>query len=184
MDIRRTLALRSGRQLLLVVGDLLEQPVEAIVNAANSRLAHGGGVAGVISKAAGPALDEESQRWVQEHGEVPTGTAVVTTAGRLPFQGVIHAVGPSLGSGHEEVKLTAAVAAALECARQRGWQSVALPGISSGIFRVPLPICARSYVQGVLKHLMEHPESAVKEIRITLLEGPLFVLVEKEMGKV
>ena len=184
MDIQKTLALRSGRQLLLVVGDLLEQPVEAIVNAANSQLAHGGGVAGAISKAAGPGLDEESRRWVQDHGEVPIGTAAVTTAGQLPFQGVIHAVGPSLGSGHEEVKLTSAVAAALECAHQGGWQSVALPGISSGIFRVPLPICARSYVQGVLKHFMDRPESVVKEIRITLLEGPLVVLVEKEMDKV
>ena len=183
MSIRKTVALPGERQLHLVVGDLLSQPVDAIINAANGQLAHGGGVAGAISRAAGLALDEESRRWVQTHGAVPTGSAAVTTAGKLPFKGVIHAVGPSLGCGDEETKLVSAVAASLACAHQRGWQSVALPAISSGIFRVPLEICARSYVQGVLKHLEECPESTLKEIRITLLEGPLVERVEKEMGK-
>jgi O-acetyl-ADP-ribose deacetylase (regulator of RNase III) len=77
-----------------VRGNLLEEPVDAIVNAANGHLAHGGGVAGVIARAAGPALVEESERIVKRQGPLPTGAAVVTTAGRLPFKGVIHAVGP------------------------------------------------------------------------------------------
>ena len=89
----------------MVRGNLLEEPVDAIVNAANGHLAHGGGVAGVISRAAGPELQLESDRLVAERGPYPTGSAVVTTAGKLPFKGVIHAVGPRLGEGDEETKL-------------------------------------------------------------------------------
>jgi len=181
MKVEKTVELPGQRRLLLVVGDLLVQPVDAIVNAANEHLAHGGGVAGVISRAAGPALDQESRQWVRTHGPVSTGSAAVTTAGKLPFKGVIHAVGPSMGVGDEEAKLTCAVAASLARAHERGWQSIALPAISSGIFRVPLEICSRSYVQGVLKHLRECHESTLKEIRMVLLAGPLVGLVEKEM---
>ena len=78
-------------------GNLLEEPVDAIVNAANGHLAHGGGVAGIISRAAGSGLQAESDRLVAEHGPFATGSAVVTTAGKLPFKGVIHAVGPRYG---------------------------------------------------------------------------------------
>ena len=67
-------------------GNLLDQPVDAIVNAANGHLAHGGGVAAAISSAAGPALDEESERIVRKRGPIPTGDAVITTAGDLPFK--------------------------------------------------------------------------------------------------
>src|SRR5205814_6286933 len=94
-----------GRLFQVVRGDLLEEPVEAIVNAANGRLAHGGGVAGIISRAAGPALQEESDRLVAERGPFPTGAAVATAAGKLPFKAVIHAVGPRYGEGDEERKL-------------------------------------------------------------------------------
>src|SRR5205814_6845758 len=100
-----------GRLFQVVRGDLLKQPVEAIVNAANGRLAHGGGVAGIISRAAGPALQAESDRIVRSRGPIPTGSAVVTTAGKLPFKGVIHAVGPRLGEGKEEDKLRQALLA-------------------------------------------------------------------------
>jgi O-acetyl-ADP-ribose deacetylase (regulator of RNase III) len=99
-----------------VRGDLLEEPVDAIVNAANGHLAHGGGVAGIIARAAGPALQEESNRLVHSKGSFPSGAAVVTTAGRLPFKGVIHAVGPRYGEGDEERKLFEALAAAFAAA--------------------------------------------------------------------
>jgi hypothetical protein len=83
----------------VVRGDLLKEPVEAIVNAANGHLTHGGGIAGIISRAAGPALQAESDALVAARGPLPTGSAVVTTAGALPFKGVIHAVGPRYGEG-------------------------------------------------------------------------------------
>lgn len=96
----------------MVLGDLLAEPVQAIVNAANGHLAHGGGVAAAIARAPGPALVEESARLVARRGPLPVATAAVTTAGRLPFKGVIRAIGPRFGEGDEERKLLRALGAA------------------------------------------------------------------------
>jgi len=181
MDIARTVELPGGRTLSLVVGDLLREPVDAIVNAANGHLAHGGGVAAVIARAAGPELEAEGRRRILERGPVETGDAVVTTAGRLPFKGVVHAVGPRFGEGDEGPKLARAVAIALLRAAERGWASISLPAISSGIFRVPIDVCARAYVEGVRAHFEAHPESSLRDVRICLLPGPLVALVEQEM---
>ncbi len=177
------LALPGGRRFLLVIGDLLREPVDAIVNAANGHLAHGGGIAAVIARAAGPALDEEGRAWVAEMGPVPTGEAVVTTAGKLPFEGVIHAVGPRLGDGDEAAKLTSAVGSALERAHEHGWRAVSFPAISSGIFRVPLDVCARAYVEGVRSHVETHPDSSLEEVRLCVFDGPLVELVAGEMER-
>src|SRR5207248_1606465 len=86
---------------------------------------------------------------VKKAGPFPTGSAVVTTAGKLPFKGVIHAVGPRFGEGNEEHKLFLALTAAWKCATERDWTSVAFPAVSAGIFAVPLEICARAYVRAV-----------------------------------
>jgi O-acetyl-ADP-ribose deacetylase (regulator of RNase III) len=171
----------GGRRFLVVVGDLLAEPVDAIVNAANGYLAHGGGVAALIARAAGPVLEEEGRTLVAALGPVPTGEAVVTGAGRLPYLGVIHAVGPSLGEGAEEQKLTSAITAALARANERGWRAVSFPAVSSGIFSVPLETCARAYVAGVRRHFESCPDSSLEEVRLCLLEGPLVDLVAKEM---
>ena len=145
----RTVSFGRDRSLFLVIGDLLVEPVDAIVNAANGHLAHGGGVAWAIAEAAGRDLLEDGNRIVAEGGMIPVGESVVTRSGNLPHKGVIHSVGPRLGQGDEERKLTRAVESSLECAHDRGWESVSFPAISSGIFRVPLEICARSYLAGV-----------------------------------
>ncbi|MCR4411817.1 MAG: macro domain-containing protein [Thermoguttaceae bacterium] len=185
MSIRKSVELPGGRRLHLSIGNLLDEPVDAIVNAANSHLAHGGGVAGAIARAAGRSLQEESSAYVRDHGPVPVGSAVVTTAGALRYKGVIHAVGPSQGMGDEAEKLASAVCSALDRAHERGWASVAMPGISSGIFAVPPDTCARAYVQGVLRHFRGQADSAVREVRITLLPGAqggeLVRCVEAEM---
>ncbi|HEX9397274.1 MAG TPA: macro domain-containing protein [Burkholderiales bacterium] len=156
--------------------DLLAQPVEAIVNAANGRLAHGGGVAAAISRAAGPALQEESDALVEKNGAFPAGSAVVTTAGRLPFKGVIHAVGPRRGEGDEERLLVKALGAAFACARSRGWTSVAFPAVSSGIFAVPLDICARAYVRAARA-------SGLRKVRLCLRDQATIDAVLKEMNQ-
>ena len=155
-------------------GNLLEEPVDAIVNAANGHLAHGGGVAAVIARAAGPALVEESGRIVKRQGPLPTGAAVVTTAGRLPFKGVIHAVGPRYGEGDEEGKLFDALRAAFRCAQERGWESVSFPAVSSGIFAVPLDICARAYLRAARA-------SPLSNVRLCLRDQPVIDAVLKEM---
>ena len=163
-------------------GILREEPVEAIVNAANGRLAHGGGVAGIIARAAGPALQEESDRIVREQGTLPAGSAVVTGAGRLPFKGVIHAVGPHQGVGREEQLLVQALGAAFERAHERGWASVSFPAVSSGIFAVPLEVCARAYVRAVREFFAAHDETSLRTLRLCLVSGPLVALVRQELG--
>jgi O-acetyl-ADP-ribose deacetylase len=158
----------------VVRGDLLKEPVEAIVNAANGHLAHGGGVAGIISRAAGPSLQAESDRLVAARGPFATGSAVVTTAGALPFKGVIHAVGPRHGEGDEEHKLFKALTAAWERARENGWESVSFPAVSSGIFAVPLEICARAYLRAARA-------SPLRNVRLCLRDQPVIDAVLKEM---
>lgn len=182
-DVENVLRLQGDRSFVLVVGDLFAQEVDAIVNAANGQLAHGGGVADLIVRRAGEALVSESREHVRDNGPVPTGQAVVTTAGELPFQGVIHAVGPRQGEGDERRKLESAVVEALNRADERGWRSVALPAVSSGIFAVPLDVCAAAYVAGAIRHAEERPESSVEEVRLCLLEGPLVDLVRAEMER-
>jgi O-acetyl-ADP-ribose deacetylase (regulator of RNase III) len=160
----------------VVRGNLLDEPVDAIVNAANGGLAHAGGVAGVISRAAGPELQRESTLLVQIHGPYPTGAAVATTAGQLPFQGVIHAVGPRHGEGDEERKLVLALSNAFSVAAERGWQRVSFPAVSSGIFAVPLDVCARAY-------LAAGRGAPQRNVRLCLRDQPVIDSVLKEMGQ-
>ncbi len=178
----KSLDFPGGRRFEVAVYDLLFEPTDAIVNAANGGLSHGGGVAAAISKAAGPELDEEGDRIVAEHGRVPVGGAVVTTAGKLPFKGVIHAVGPQMGDGDEENRIVQALWTAFLRAHERGWQSVSFPGISSGIFAVPHDICARAYLKAVDKFWADHPDSSVTLIRLVLFEGPLLEEVKGVVG--
>lgn len=172
----------GGGRFEVVAGDLLAQPVDAIVNAANGRLAHGGGVAAAIARAAGPALVEEGDRVVAARGTLAVGEAVATTAGRLRFKGVIHAVGPHQGVGQEEQKLVLALRAAFACAVAQGFTSLAFPAVSSGIFAVPLEACARAYVRAAREFFGAHPDACLRTVRLVLLAGPLAALVERELG--
>lgn len=167
--------LGDARTLTVVRGNLLEEPVDAIVNAANGHLAHGGGVAGIIARAAGPALQEESDRIVRERGPLASGTAVATTAGRLPFKGVIHAVGPRQGEGDEEAKLVRALTESFRLAAERGWRSVSFPAVSSGIFAVPAEVCARAYVAAART-------APIRQVRLCLRDQPVIDAVLKEIG--
>jgi putative ATPase len=173
----------GGRAFEVVVGNLLTEPTDAIVNAANGQLAHGGGVAAAIARAAGPALEDEGDGIVAARGPLAVGEAVVTTAGRLPFKGVIHAVGPQQGVGQEEGRLVQALSAAFERAHERGWGSVSLPAVSSGIFAVPLDVCARAYVRAVRGFFAGHPDTSLRSVRLCLFDGPLVALVQQELGK-
>lgn len=160
----------------VVRGNLLEEPVDAIVNAANGMLAHGGGVAAIIARAAGPALQQESDRIVRERGPLPTGSAVATTAGNLPFKGVIHAVGPRYGEGDEEAKLVLALSAAFACAHGHGWVSVSFPAVSSGIFAVPLEICAHAYLAAARA-------APLPNVRLCLRDAPVIEAVLDELAR-
>ena len=174
----------GGRLFQAVLGDLLREPTDCIVNAANGALMHGGGVAAAIAEAAGEALEEEGDGYIGEHGLIPTGGAVATTAGRLPFKGVIHAVGPRLGEGDEGQKLEQALTSAFANADGRGWASLSFPAVSSGIFAVPGPVCARAYVAAAARFFKDHPDSPLRLIRLVLFKGPLVEEVKKAMDAI
>lgn len=171
-----------GQRFEVVSGDLLSQPVDAIFNAANGHLAHGGGVAGIISRAAGTELDRESAQIVRERGPLATGAAAVTTAGRLPFKGVIHVVGPRQGEGDEEALLGRAITSGFARAEEAGWRSVALPAVSAGIFAVPLEVCARAYRRAVWGWYEAQPRTPLALVRLCLRDAPVIEAVLAEMA--
>ncbi|MGQ9584882.1 MAG: macro domain-containing protein [Anaerolineae bacterium] len=177
----------GGQVIRAVQGDLTQERVDAIVNAANSGLAHGGGVAGAIVRSGGHEIQEESRRWVQEHGPVPTGSAAITGAGRLPARFVIHAVGPVWGTGDEERKLASAVQSALARADERKLKSISMPGISSGIFGFPKPLAAQVIVRATREYLQAHPETSLQEVRFCNVDrqtaGYFAAEVERQFGE-
>lgn len=161
-----------GQQFRLVQGDLTKQDVDAIVNAANSQLQHGGGVAGVISRAGGPAIQQESNAWVRQHGPVSHAEPACTGAGSLPQKYVIHAVGPVWGSGDEDRKLADAVRGSLQVAEELGLTSIAFPAISTGIFGFPKIRAAGVIYKAVKDYYKAEPESRVRDARMVLYDRP------------
>ncbi len=161
----------------IVKGDITESDVDAVVNAANSYLQHGGGVAGAISRKGGPAIQEESNRI----GYVPVGECAVTTGGKLKARHVIHAVGPRWGEGKEEEKLKNAVRNTLVLATENGFQSISMPAISAGIFGFPKDRCAHLIVHEVVSYLAATPTS-LQEIIFCLMDHDIIEFFKDEFG--
>lgn len=140
----------AGRTLTLVEGDITEMQTDAIVNAANAQLVMGGGVAGAIRRKGGPQIQAECNKI----GSTFVGGAVITTGGALKARYVIHAVGPRMGDGDEDAKLTSATLHALKVADQNQLKSIAFPAISTGIFGFPIQRCAEIML-GVAVHYLK-----------------------------
>ena len=140
-------------KLELATGDITLQSTDAIVNAANTRLAGGGGVDGAIHRSGGSSIMEETRRCYPQGCR--TGDAVITGAGRLGAQYVIHAVGPMWKGGHngEEAALAGAYRRSLEVAMSRRCASIAFPSLSTGAYAYPLPLAARVALHAVVAHL-------------------------------
>jgi O-acetyl-ADP-ribose deacetylase (regulator of RNase III) len=142
--------------LELVQGDITALAVDAIVNAANKHLQHGGGVAAAIVRKGGRVIQQESDALIKSRGPLQTGEAVVTTGGRLPAKFVIHSVGPVWGEQSEEESdrlLRKAVRSSLELADQKGLGSIALPAISTGIYGFPVRRAAPLMLAEAAEHL-------------------------------
>jgi O-acetyl-ADP-ribose deacetylase (regulator of RNase III) len=139
----------NGTVLELVEGDITEFEVEAIVNAANTKLELGTGVAGAIREKGGPTIQKECKRI----GGTAVGSAVITGAGELNAKHVIHAVGPKMGEGDEDRKLSSAVRSALALADRHGLKSIALPAISTGVYGFPMDRCARITLTEIHRYL-------------------------------
>ncbi|XP_063750970.1 uncharacterized protein LOC134871902 isoform X2 [Eleginops maclovinus] len=144
-------SLRDGLQVIVCQGDITEQEADALVNAANEDLDHGGGVAAALSKAGGPQVQKESRAVVKQSGKIPTGEVVVTTGGNLNCKKLLHAVGPVGGKsgGKEKMLLEKTIRSALNLAERMKFRSIAIPCISSGSFGVPVTVCAEAIVTAV-----------------------------------
>jgi len=165
-------AFPGGAILALVQGDLTTSNLDAIVNAANAQLQHGGGLAAAIARRGGPAIQQESDAWVRQNGLARHDRPAVTGAGRLPCRYVIHAVGPVWGEGDEDRKLTLAVRSALETAASLSLTSLGLSAISTGIFGFPKPRAAAITFDAVAEFFTAHPTGSLKRVELVLLDQP------------
>jgi O-acetyl-ADP-ribose deacetylase (regulator of RNase III) len=166
----------NKKTIRILKGDITERNVDAIVNAANSYLQHGGGVAAAIVRKGGHIIQQESNKI----GFVPVSEAVITTAGKLPCKAVIHAVGPRMGEGQEDHKLKQAVENVLQLASQKGFSSISMPAISSGIFGFPKERCAKILV-GESKRFLEENQSSIQVVEFCLFDDETLNYFEKEL---
>ena len=164
--------LPAEQALQLIEGDLTQENVDAIVNAANSQLRHGGGVAGAIVRRGGMEIQKQSDAWVHQHGLVSHANPAYTRAGNLPCQYVIHAVGPVWGEGNEDAKLADAITGSLRLADQLKLTSIAFPAISTGIFGFPKERAAKIIVQTIRQYFEDKPASSLKQVRLTIIDQP------------
>jgi O-acetyl-ADP-ribose deacetylase (regulator of RNase III) len=157
--------------ITLVRGDITEQDIDAVVNAANSTLLGGGGVDGAIHRKGGPEILEEcrSIRSREYPAGLPTGMAVSTTAGRMMARRVIHTVGPVWQGGRqgEERLLVSAYRNSLDRARAEGLRSIAFPSISTGAYGYPVGKASRIAIETVRQWLVEN-DGAMDEVRFVL----------------
>ena len=175
----------DGATLTVTQGDLTEQAVDAIVNAANSSLLGGGGVDGAIHRAGGPEILEACQKIRDERGSLPTGQAVATTAGHLPARAVIHTVGPVYrgGTHSENIELEQAYANSLQLAADENLRIVAFPAISCGAYRFPLEEAALIALNTIARFLRENP-GKLDEVRLVLLDEPTYQIFADTLDEV
>ncbi len=161
----------------LVKGDITELEVDAIVNAANSRLKMGGGVAGAILRKGGWSIQEECDRI----GYCPVGGAVITGAGRLKAKHVIHAVGPRMGEGNEDEKLRSATISSLKLAEEHKIKSIAFPAISTGIFGFPKDRCAKIMLRAAAEYLVKGSE--IERVVFCLYDDETYRIFSDELER-
>lgn len=164
--------------VILTEGDITEQDVDAIVNAANDKLKLGGGVAGAIRTKGGPAIQEECNRI----GGTFVGGAVITTGGKLKARHVIHAVGPVMGEGDEDAKLKNATINSLKVADKNDVRTIAFPAISTGIFGFPMNRCADIMLSSTINYL-KNKKTNLKQVVFCLYGNEAFKTFEQTLIK-
>ena len=160
----------SHQVLSLIRGDLTLQKVDAIVNAANARLRHGGGVAHLILRRGGMVINQECKTWLQEHGPVTHSQPAYTSGGNLDCRYVIHAVGPVWGRGDEDDKLKSAIVASLNLAKRLSLESIAFSAISTGIFGFPKQRAASVFYQVFRDYFTDDPKSQLADVRMVVFD--------------
>ena len=162
--------LLTGQSIQIAQGDLTLENVDAIVNAANEHLQHGGGVAWAIVRRGGDAIQDESDAWIQHHGLVSHSHPAWTSGGSLSAKFVIHAVGPVWGDADEDTKLAAAVTGSLRLADELKCASIAFPAISTGIFGFPKERAAQVMRNAIEKYFQSKNDSGVKVVKLVLFD--------------
>ena len=164
----------------LVSDDLTERDVDAIVNAANVHLQHGGGVAGAIVRKGGKVIQDESNKI----GYVPVGAAAITTGGTLKARYVIHAVGPRVGEGEEDTKLRSAINSVLKLAAEEKLASISVPAISAGIFGFPKDRCAKILIGETVSFLKNNAGSSLELVEFCIFDQEAFGYFKAELEKI
>jgi len=163
--------------IILVKGDITDMVAEAIVNAANTKLILGSGVAGAILARGGNSIQDECN----EIGHCDVGSAVITGAGNLPAKNIIHAVGPIMGSGDEDRKLTNTTMSVLEIAELNHIRSLAFPAISTGVFGYPNNRCAKVMLSSTIAFLRSG--SDIDRIFFCLFDDDTYSVFESELNR-
>ena len=161
--------LPTGQSLQIVQGDITTEEVDAIVNAANEYLQHGGGVAWAIVRRGGDVIQTESDKWIKQHGLVSHARPAWTLGGALPAKYIIHAVGPVWGDGDEDKKLEDAITGSLRVADELELLSISMPAISTGIFGFPKDRAAGITFKNIEEYFNKN-KSGLKVVRITLFD--------------
>jgi O-acetyl-ADP-ribose deacetylase (regulator of RNase III) len=162
--------LSTGQSLQIVQGDITTDEVDAIVNAANEHLQHGGGVAWAIVRRGGNVIQDESDKWIKHHGTVSHANPAWTSGGALPAKYVIHAEVPVWVDGDEDKKLVDAVNGSLRVADELKCSSIAMPAISTGIFGFPKERAAGIIFSAIEKYFSSAQISTLKTVRIVLFD--------------
>jgi len=181
-----TYQLPSNQVLTLIQGDLTLQKVDAIVNASNARLRHGGGVALLILRRGGEVINRECKAWLRKNGPATHSKPAYTSGGDLDCRYIIHAVGPVWGRGDEDIKLKTAIMSSLKLAEQLSLQSIAFSAISTGIFGFPKQRAADVFYQAFKEYFQENPESHLSDVRMVVFDeetcAAFSKVWEKEFG--
>ncbi|RSN55708.1 MULTISPECIES: O-acetyl-ADP-ribose deacetylase [Actinomadura] len=167
-------------EITLVLGDITEERVDAVVNAANSSLLGGGGVDGAIHRRGGPEILDECRRLRASHygGGLPTGQAVATTAGRLPARWVIHTVGPVYSAAEDRSgRLASCYRESLRVADELGAASVAFPAVSAGVYGWPMDDAARIAVGTV-----RNTPTQVTDVRFVLFTPDAYAVFARALA--
>ena len=168
MKSYRNIQFAIGLSIEILQGDITLMKTDAIVNAANKYLKHGGGVAGAIAHRGGPTIQSESNNWITDHGCIDSRNPAYTTGGKMPCKYVIHAVGPVWGEGDEDTKLNEAISSALELSEKLQVTSISFPAISTGIFGFPIDRAARIFIQTLHKFMEPFTVKYLKHILLVL----------------
>lgn len=164
-------------------GDITHQNTDAIVNAANSSLMGGGGVDGAIHRAGGPEILEDCKQIVKDQGQLPTGEAVITTAGNMPSKHVIHTVGPVYNDGNsgEPQKLVNAYHNSLSLAADNKLETISFPSISTGVYGYPINDAAQVAIKTVVSFLRENTQ--IQLVRFVLFDDRTFAAYQNALNQ-